>query len=106
MNANDIILFINQRPGWQIALYFSGVNIVAFLAYGWDKRAAIERGWRVSESTLLMLGLIGGSPGAFLGQTVFRHKTRKQPFQTYFWLIVVGQILAILWLGLLRIGYI
>jgi len=38
--------------------------------------------WRTPESTLLMLAFIGGSPGAILGQQIFRHKTKKEPFRS------------------------
>jgi len=41
---------------------------------------AEERGWRVSESSLLGLALIGGIGGAYAGRAFFRHKTRKQGF--------------------------
>jgi uncharacterized membrane protein YsdA (DUF1294 family) len=37
-------------------------------------------GPRISEVNLLLLALIGGSPGAYAGRHLFRHKTRKQPF--------------------------
>lgn len=56
------------------------VSALAFLAFGWDKVCARAKWRRVPESTLLMIALIGGSIGARIGQHVFRHKTRKQPF--------------------------
>ncbi len=69
------------------ALYLVAINLAAYWAFWWDKRAA-ERGWRrTRESTLLGLALIGGSSGAIAGQQVLRHKTRKQPFRSRLWLI-------------------
>ena len=58
------------------------LNAVAFCVYWWDKQAAIEGGWRVRESTLLMLAFIGGSVGAITAQRLLCHKTRKEPFRT------------------------
>lgn len=59
-----------------------------------DKRSAQnnsrgQRDWRVSESTLLLLAAIGGSAGAVAGQYFLRHKTRKQPFGSMLFGIVV-----------------
>ena len=46
------------------------------------------------EATLLVFGLIGGWPGAIIGQQLFRHKTQKQPFKTYFIVSVIVSISA------------
>lgn len=55
-------------------------NLVVFCVYAYDKVAAQNGDWRVRESTLLLLALAGGGIGAFLGQRLLRHKTRKAPF--------------------------
>ena len=80
---------------WQVLLAVFAVNLLVFSAFGWDKRQAQLGGWRVKESTLLLLALIGGTPGAFAGRAMFRHKTRKQPFVTQLWLVVVLQVAAV-----------
>lgn len=64
-----------------MALYLSVVNVIAFLAYGIDKRKAQKNQWRISEAKLLMLAAIGGSLGAFLGMYLFHHKTKKWKFK-------------------------
>lgn len=65
------------------------VNVLTMLIYGGDKLAA-RRAWRrVPESTLLAFGFVGGWPGAIVGQQLFRHKTQKQPFKTYFIISVI-----------------
>jgi uncharacterized membrane protein YsdA (DUF1294 family) len=56
------------------------MNFLAFAAFGLDKAKAEAGRWRVQESTLLWLALLGESPGAYAGRAAFRHKTRKQPF--------------------------
>ena len=63
-----------------IATYVTAVNIVAALAFGWDKRQARKGGSRISESALMKIAFLGGSLGAKVAQRRFRHKTRKQPF--------------------------
>ncbi len=63
-------------------LYLLVLNLLTLGLFWWDKRQAITRRWRVPESTLLTLCLVGGSLGAKTGQGIFRHKTRKEPFRT------------------------
>lgn len=76
------------------------INFAAFAAFGFDKARAERGGWRVRESTLLWLAMLGGSPGAWLGRGLFRHKTRKQPFNGRLQAIAVLQVLALgLWIG-------
>ncbi|MCB2062137.1 MAG: DUF1294 domain-containing protein [Novosphingobium sp.] len=70
----------------------SAVNIWTVLSFWYDKQAAIRGDRRVSETNLLGLALIGGTPGAFLARKRFRHKTRKQPFSACLYLIAAVQI--------------
>lgn len=72
------------------------VNIWTVVRFGQDKRYAEQGARRVSESDLLGLAVIGGTPGAYLARQVFRHKTRKQPFSFYLHLIAVLQAGAII----------
>ena len=55
--------------------YLIAINVVTFLVYGIDKWKAKQGSWRISEATLLILAVIGGSIGALLGMKVWRHKT-------------------------------
>ncbi len=71
------------------------INLLTFTLYGADKYAARASWRRVPESTLLLFGFVGGWPGAICGQALFRHKTQKQPFKTYFFIIVVLNIVAV-----------
>lgn len=71
------------------------ISVFAFFAYRSDKRAAESGEWRIPESTLHLLGMLGGWPGAFLAQRRYRHKTGKVSFQVVFWLVVFAhQFLA------------
>jgi uncharacterized membrane protein YsdA (DUF1294 family) len=75
-------------------------NLTSFVLFYYDKHAARDRLWRVSEGTLLLIALIGGSVGAIVGQQVMRHKTRKEPFRTMLYSIPVLQAGAIAWIVL------
>ncbi|EPS7136197.1 DUF1294 domain-containing protein [Enterobacter ludwigii] len=70
------------------------INVLTLAMYGADKMAARRAMHRVPEATLLVFGLIGGWPGAIIGQQLFRHKTQKQPFKTYFIVSVIVSISA------------
>ncbi len=72
-----------------IALTYAVVSLLTFLLYGWDKRCAIRSHSRVPERNLHMGELLGGWPGAFLAQKVFRHKTQKASFRRVYWAIVL-----------------
>lgn len=75
------------------------VNLLTLLIYGADKLAACKGWQRVPEITLLLFGVLGGWIGAIVGQRLFRHKTQKQPFKTYFILSVVLNLLLVLAVG-------
>jgi uncharacterized membrane protein YsdA (DUF1294 family)/cold shock CspA family protein len=78
------------RP--QVALAYAGVSAVAFVAYAIDKSAAVHGRWRTPESTLHLLGLACGWPGALLAQQVLRHKTSKPSFVAAYWATVVANV--------------
>ena len=75
--------------------YLIFINIVTFLVYGIDKWKAKQGSWRISEATLLMLAVIGGTIGALLGMQVWRHKTMHKKFKYGLPLILLAQIALI-----------
>ncbi len=77
-------------PFWQFLFVISGIT---FVVYGYDKRQAQRKGWRIPERILHGYALLGGFAGAWLGMVIFRHKTRKPIFRG---VIVLG---ALLWTG-------
>lgn len=80
------------------AVYFV-MSAVTVFAYAVDKSAAQRGRWRTKESTLHLLSLAGGWPGALLAQRLFRHKTRKESFRTVFWMTVAANLCGLLWLA-------
>lgn len=83
-----------------ICLPYGIFSLVAVVAYRRDKAAAQDGAWRTPEGTLHLLALIGGWPGALLAQRLYHHKTRKPSFRFVFWLTVLGNCAALLWLVL------
>lgn len=77
--------------GGAVVGYLAVMNALGFGIFGYDKRCAVRRRWRVSERTLLCVALLGGSIGAYIGMQVFRHKTRHWKFRVGIPLIMLVQ---------------
>ncbi len=86
MNVHMIIIY-----------YLLAINAVAFFAYGIDKLKARKGWWRIPEATLLLLAIIGGSIGAWLGMKVWHHKTMHKKFRYGLPLIILLQLSAVLY---------
>lgn len=71
------------------AVYFIAASSITFIAYALDKRAAKNQSWRIKESRLHLLALLGGWPGALLAQQALRHKSAKTSFKIILWLTIL-----------------
>lgn len=91
-------LWFTARLPPSLAATYGVASALAFVMYGADKSAASQGRWRTAESTLHLLDLLGGWPGALLAQGIFRHKTRKTEFQIAFWISVFANIVIASWL--------
>jgi uncharacterized membrane protein YsdA (DUF1294 family)/cold shock CspA family protein len=89
--------FAGRLPHAVLWLYL-GASMIAFVAYALDKSAAIHARRRTGESTLHLLGLIGGWPGALAAQQLLRHKSSKGSFQGVFWVTVALNCCGFGWL--------
>jgi uncharacterized membrane protein YsdA (DUF1294 family)/cold shock CspA family protein len=85
-----------------LVMWIAALSLVTFGIYGYDKAQAQNNGPRVPEVVLHLLGLLGGTPGAFIAMRTFHHKTSKQSFQTVFWLTVAAQVVVLVILLLTR----
>lgn len=78
---------------------YAAASVLAFALYALDKHCATREARRIPESTLHLVELLGGFPGAFVAQRLLRHKTRKLRYQIVFWLIVAAHSCGwLLWL--------
>lgn len=79
-----------------IIIYVLGINLITFLAMYIDKRKAKKARWRIKESTLFTLVLLGGGIGGIAGMYTFRHKTKKMQFVIGFPAILIIEIICII----------
>ena len=73
----------------KMTYYLIIINIITFIIYGIDKEKSKKNKYRISEKTLIILALIGGSLGALLGMYTFHHKTKKKKFTILIPLILI-----------------
>jgi uncharacterized membrane protein YsdA (DUF1294 family) len=81
-----------------IGLIYFSASLVSFALYAKDKKAAKKGAWRVQENTLHLSALVGGWPGAILGQQLLRHKTQKTSFRLVFAISLLLNISLLAWL--------
>lgn len=79
-----------------IIVYLVVINFISFIMMGLDKYKAKKRAWRIPESTLFVLALIGGSVGSIAGMHLFHHKTRHWYFLYGMPAILIIQILIVI----------
>ena len=78
--------------------YLAIINMATFLTYGLDKWKAKRSKWRIREAALLMLAVLGGSIGAWLGMKVWHHKTQHKRFKYGIPAIILVQAIIIWYL--------
>ncbi|MDR2332736.1 MAG: DUF1294 domain-containing protein [Burkholderiaceae bacterium] len=71
------------------------LNLITFLVYRHDKKAAETGRWRISERTLHLLSLAGGWPAAWFAQQALRHKSSKREFRVVYWITVIGNLVLL-----------
>lgn len=78
-----------------LTLYLILINALGLFIMLVDKQKAIAKAWRIPETTLLSVAVIGGSIGVLTGMYIFRHKTRKWKFSIGVPLILAMQLAAV-----------
>lgn len=63
-----------------------------------DKRKAQKNQWRIPENNLMLIGVIGGSIGIWLGMQKARHKTKHMKFVIGIPVIVILQMIGAIFL--------
>ena len=85
-----------------LAYYLLGINAVTFIVYGIDKYKAKKAKWRIPETMLLLLAVLGGSIGAWMGMKVWHHKTMHKNFKYGIPAILLIQIALMTYLHMNR----
>jgi uncharacterized membrane protein YsdA (DUF1294 family)/cold shock CspA family protein len=78
--------------------FYMVASLFTFIMYAIDKSASKRGAWRTSESTLHLLSLVGGWPGALVAQQKLRHKSKKLSFRLVFWITALINIGTFVWL--------
>jgi len=90
------LVYLGATLAWDLPLLvgaaYTVTSLTCFVAYALDKSAAQHGAWRTPEKTLLVLGLVGGWPGALLAQQWLHHKTSKASFRRMFWVTVAANV--------------
>ena len=81
-----------------ILIYFALINLLAFIMFWVDKRAAQNGQWRISEKALIIVSMLGGSVGSLVSMNIFRHKTKKMKFVLGIPIILILQIAFIIYM--------
>ena len=97
LGAVGVSIVTGRTPG-VIGAAYGLLSLVTFMAYALDKSAAQRNAWRTPESTLHLLALGGGWPGGLIAQQMLRHKSKKGSFRIAFWITVLINCAALLWL--------
>ena len=79
-----------------ILIYLLSINVITFLAMGFDKYKAKKGHWRTPEKTLLTLVFLGGGFGGIAGMRYFKHKTKKPRFYIGFPMILSLEIILVI----------
>lgn len=91
-----VLLTLPLVGGWEllqaglpgVLLVYLGASCVGLLLFWSDKHSAVTGRWRMPETTLHGIELLGGWPGTLVAQQLLRHKTRKVSYLTTLWLII------------------
>lgn len=87
---------VNGKVPVLIGFGYLIISLITILIYSKDKHSAQNNRWRTPESTLHMLSLFGGWPGAMFAQKALRHKISKSEFISTYRMTVFLNIAALL----------
>ncbi len=96
---NNLLLWLLRHPPCAVVVWYVVISLVTLVFYWSDKRAAQKGEWRTPESSLHFLELLGGWPGALIGQKKLHHKCSKESYQFEFCIMVALNIFGLLYLS-------
>lgn len=63
-----------------VGIYFAVISLIAVFVTIFDKRKAIKNRSRISERTLIIIGILGGALFEYITMKIIRHKTLHKKF--------------------------
>lgn len=93
-----ILLAATDKLSWLVIGWYIALGVITYAMYAKDKAAAQSNDWRTPESTLHLLSALGGWVGAMVAQTYLRHKSQKPEFRMAYYLTVVVNMAALLFI--------
>lgn len=92
------LVAVMGKLSWSVVGWYVLIGAVTYFIYAKDKQAAQRGTWRTPESTLHLLSVLGGWVGAMMAQNNLRHKTKKSEFRLAYYLTVLVNLAALLYL--------
>lgn len=80
-------------------LYLIIINLIAFILTKYDKTASKIGARRIRENTLMLIGLLGGSPVMYITMKIIHHKTKHSLFMVGLPLIFILEGLLVVFLS-------
>ncbi|MCM1544321.1 MAG: DUF1294 domain-containing protein [Ruminococcus sp.] len=77
-----------------IAVYLAVISFIAAIATITDKRKAIKNRRRISEKSLIIIGILGGALFEYITMKIIRHKTLHKKFMIGLPAIMIVQAAA------------
>lgn len=71
---------MNDKIIYFFIIYFLVISLITVIITCADKYKAKHKKWRISENTLMILGLFGGALAEYLTMKLIRHKTLHKKF--------------------------
>jgi uncharacterized membrane protein YsdA (DUF1294 family)/cold shock CspA family protein len=93
-----ILLAAMNKLSWLVVGWYVVIGLMTYIIYAKDKAAAQSGEWRVPESTLHFLSVLGGWAGAMVAQTYLRHKSQKPEFRLTYYLTVLINLAGLLFI--------
>lgn len=91
-------LFNSSLIPIEIVYLYAVMSVISIIMYAKDKSAVKLGAWRTSESTLHVISLVGGWPGANIAQSYLRHKLKKNSFKVMYWVTIIVNCGGLWWL--------
>lgn len=81
-----------------LTIYLISINLISVIVTAYDKHCAVNKRWRVKESTLMLLSALGGSVGMYITMLLIKHKTKHLKFMLGIPIILIVHLAAVIYL--------